>query len=76
MLPKFLQDLIWRHYRPGQEVDKRPSRKYIQAANAVQLWIEAQNATIRGRALTAAHKDRLLDAVEKELRSCAPSLFT
>lgn len=26
-------------YRPGQEVDKRPSRAYIDAALAVQRWI-------------------------------------
>jgi hypothetical protein len=38
MVPKFLQKEIWRWYRPGQEVDKKPSREYM----AVQkLAIEA-----------------------------------
>jgi len=31
--PSFIvQDLIWKHYRPGQEVDKRPTIEYIATA--------------------------------------------
>lgn len=41
-LPKPLRDLIWQHYRPGQEVDKRPSAGYIDAAQQVQKWIAEQ----------------------------------
>ena len=40
-LPKRLQALIWRHYRPGQEITKDPSAEYIAAANEVQRWIAA-----------------------------------
>lgn len=29
MVPKPQQAEIWRHYRPGQEVDKRPSGAYL-----------------------------------------------
>lgn len=29
MVPKFLQKEIWRWYRPGQEIDKKPSREYM-----------------------------------------------
>lgn len=29
MVPKRLQRLIWKHYRPGQEIDKRPTRAYL-----------------------------------------------
>lgn len=38
-LPKLLRDAIWRHYRKGQEVDKRPSKGYLMAlAHCVQYW--------------------------------------
>jgi hypothetical protein len=29
LVPKFLQKQIWKWYRPGQEIDKRPSREYM-----------------------------------------------
>lgn len=32
MVPKAVQDLIWKHYRRGQEIDKRPSIEYIATA--------------------------------------------
>ena len=32
MVPKAVQDLIWKHYRPGQELDKRPTIDYIATA--------------------------------------------
>lgn len=34
MVPKPLQQAVWAHYRPGQEVDKRPTSDYLDAANA------------------------------------------
>lgn len=40
-VPKHLRDLVWRFYRPGQEIDKRPTQRYLevaaQAINAVAL---------------------------------------
>jgi hypothetical protein len=41
-LPKDLRDRIWRAYRPGQEIDQRPSREYVQVARDVQAWIGAR----------------------------------
>lgn len=38
-LPKHLRDLIWRTFRPGQEIDQRPSREYLDASRQVQAWI-------------------------------------
>ena len=32
MVPKAVQELIWKHYRPGQEIDKQPSVEYIATA--------------------------------------------
>jgi hypothetical protein len=29
MLPKGLREEVWRHYRPGQEVDKRPAHAFL-----------------------------------------------
>ncbi len=38
-LPIHLRAMIWRHYRPGQEIDKQPSMEYLKVARAVQDWI-------------------------------------
>jgi hypothetical protein len=38
-LPKVLRDAIWAAYRPGQEIDKKPSDRYIATAALVQNWI-------------------------------------
>lgn len=32
MVPKLVRDLIWVHYRKGQEVDKRPTTEYLAVA--------------------------------------------
>lgn len=32
MVPKLVQDLIWNHYRPGQEIDKQPTIEYLAVA--------------------------------------------
>lgn len=34
MVPPALQAGVWRHYRTGQEIDKRPTREYLDAAHA------------------------------------------
>lgn len=39
-LPKFLRDAIWDSYRPGQEITKTPSDKYLVVAWMVQQWIK------------------------------------
>lgn len=44
-LPLALRNKIWKAYRPGQEIDMRPSEAYLEAARAVQDWI----ATEQGR---------------------------
>lgn len=40
-LPAHLRRRITDAYVPGQEVTKRPSAEYLQAAQAVQAWILA-----------------------------------
>src|SRR5208337_1807731 len=32
MVPADVRSLIWKHYRPGQEIDKQPSIDYIATA--------------------------------------------
>lgn len=39
-LPLLLRNRIWAAYRPGQEKDMKPSRAYLEAAEAVQKWIK------------------------------------
>jgi hypothetical protein len=41
-LPENLRLQIWQSYTPGQEVAGTPSSKYIEAAKAVQTWIQEQ----------------------------------
>ena len=40
MVPRSVQRLVWRTYRPGQEIDKRPGSAYLaaqkEAINAVR----------------------------------------
>lgn len=30
MVPRAIQAKVWKHYRPGQEIDKMPSREYLE----------------------------------------------
>lgn len=46
MLPLGLRNKIWHAFRPGQEVSKTPSLRYIEVAREVQEWIkENHNAS-------------------------------
>ena len=38
-LPPALRARVWRAYRPGQEVDKRPSEEYLAVAHDVDAWV-------------------------------------
>jgi hypothetical protein len=45
MVPRPLRNEVWATYRPGQEIDKRPSPEYLQAADAaIQAVATAQRA--------------------------------
>lgn len=48
-LPMSLRNKVWAAYRPGQEITKTPSPRYIEVAKEVQAWINAQAATVTGR---------------------------
>ena len=41
-LPKLLRAKVWRHYRAGQEVDKRPSPEYLATVREIKAWIADQ----------------------------------
>lgn len=42
-VPVHLQREVWKHYRPGQEVDKNPADEYLQAAeNAIEAVAEKE----------------------------------
>lgn len=61
MLPKYLRDWIWREYRPGQEIDKRPSMHYIEAATTVRAW------TLEHCKAEVERLERLYAAKQKEM---------
>lgn len=41
-LPKPMRDAVWATYRPGQEIDKRPSREYLDASKQAIDWLAAK----------------------------------
>lgn len=45
-LPRELRAKIWSAYRPGQEIDQRPSRDYVAIAREVQEWIAANTPAV------------------------------
>ena len=47
MVPRAQQIEVWRHYRPGQEEDKRPSIEYLAAATAAVLAVAGQEGLRR-----------------------------
>lgn len=43
MVPREVQLLVWKHYRPGQEIDKKPTREYLAAMkSAVEAVIKKE----------------------------------
>lgn len=38
-LPKRIRDAIWREYRPGQEIDKRPSLRYLAVQQLACVYL-------------------------------------
>ena len=38
-LPHEIRNRIWAAYRSGQEIDKNPSREYLEVALEAQRWI-------------------------------------
>lgn len=57
------QAAVWKHYRHGQEIDKRPSREYLEAARAAIAEVAAKE-----RAQRAAHQFDLFQPQESESR--------
>ncbi len=44
MVPRNLQAEVWRTYRAGQEIDKRPTREYLDAADAAINAVAAKES--------------------------------
>lgn len=61
MVPPSEQSAIWRAFRPGQEIDKRPSEAYLRAAErAVASVKEFEDRLERRHARDALRKGELL----------------
>ena len=63
MLPKELRDRVWRAYRPGQEIDKRPSAVYLRVASEVEEWAKnRQRETDRDKTAGIVQEELAFDA--------------
>lgn len=38
MIPRYLQQKVWRCYRIGQEIDKTPTREYMEVMREIKQW--------------------------------------
>lgn len=72
LVPRHVQGLVWRFYRRGQEVDKRPSAAYlcVQALAVLSVAMEEgrpeyETLRARARALLAEQPD-VQDAIASE----------
>ena len=64
MVPPPLRQEVWRHYRPGQEVDKNPSPEYLAAAKAaIAAVCKAESDTLPKTAKFAAGDVVLIDGL-------------
>lgn len=58
-LPHSIRSAIWKAYRPGQEVDKKPSREYLEAALHAKKWAaEFDRQASAGNIIKAPKKKR------------------
>lgn len=46
MVPKPLRGAVWAEYRPGQEIDKRPSSEYMEVALAAVRAVADREAEV------------------------------
>lgn len=54
-VPKKVADAVWANYRAGQCDDKRPSREWLNAADAAIGWV----ARLEGRAISQAESNAM-----------------
>jgi hypothetical protein len=47
LVPYPMQREVWKHYRKGQEVDKRPTKEYLVAANTACNFVRDRELEIR-----------------------------
>lgn len=70
-LPKAVRDAVWREYRSGQEVDKRPSPRYL-AVQRIAVMHTAFKPNDEGAARICA--EYLREAIEFQQKSIALGL--
>lgn len=49
-LPKPYRDKVWKHYRQGQEIDKKPSKAYLLAAQEAIDYMAQKEGYVKERA--------------------------
>lgn len=55
MVPKEMQDTVWKTYRPGQERDKQPSERYLIATMRARIVV----AEAEGRKVPEGYRTAL-----------------
>lgn len=68
MLPLKIRQRIWATYRPGQEIDKKPSEAYLEAAmEAREFALQNPNGVIpRGKQTASLSKKAIDSLLEKK----------
>jgi hypothetical protein len=51
-LPYPMRRSIWMNYRPGQEIDKQPSRRYLDVAHEAIVWLKRHEAAKKAKEIT------------------------
>lgn len=49
MVPKRIAQEVWRHYRPGQEIDKRPTEAFLAAAQSAINAVARKEGLLNAR---------------------------
>lgn len=49
MVPRKIRDLVWKHYIPGQEITKTPTREYLEVMKQAIEAVAAKEKEMRER---------------------------
>lgn len=59
LVPLELRDVVWATYRRGQEIDKRPSREYLDAADAAIKAVAEKEGIVTCTYCSKEHDQKL-----------------
>lgn len=74
MVPKVLQNAIWEHYRPGQEVDKRPTEEYMIVQKCTVLYVAIKEKKVDEKVAMVELMSMLPEEYLSKLKVGAPGV--